>query len=139
MKPEPVDIRGAIEEGNRGFMSTFAGGDTAAMAALYTENGQLFPSNSQIITGREPIASFWQQVMDMGIKTAMDSSRRSKQKASGTPRLKSDTTSWAEPLEKSWTRASTLSSGRRKTEGGSYTGTSGTRIRQPDRGTVTGH
>lgn len=70
MKPEPVDIRGAIEEGNRGFMSTFAGGDTAAMAALYTENGQLFPSNSQIITGREPIASFWQQVMDMGIKTA---------------------------------------------------------------------
>ncbi len=70
MRPEPVDIRGAIEEGSRVFTSTFAGSDASAMAALYTENGQLLPSNSEIITGREQIASFWQQVMNMGIKTA---------------------------------------------------------------------
>ena len=70
MRPEPVDIRGAIEEGSRVFASTFTGGDAAAMAALYTENAQLLPSNSEFITGREQIAGFWQQVMDMGIKTA---------------------------------------------------------------------
>ena len=70
MRPEPVDIRGAIEEGSRVFASTFTGGDAAAMAALYTENAQLLPSNSEFITGWEQIAGFWQQVMDMGIKTA---------------------------------------------------------------------
>ena len=70
MRPEPVDILGAIEKGNRVLTSTFARGDATAMAALYTENGQLLPSNSEFITGRERIASFWQQVMDMGIKTA---------------------------------------------------------------------
>ena len=68
-EPEPVDIRGAIEEENRILTSTFAGGDASAMAAMYTENGQLLPSNSEFITGREQIASFWQQVMDMGITT----------------------------------------------------------------------
>ena len=52
------------------FTSTFAGGDATAMAALYTENAQLLPTNSEIITGQEQIASFWRQVMEMGIKTA---------------------------------------------------------------------
>ena len=40
------------------------------MGALYTENGQLLPPNSDIVTGHSAISAFWQGVMDMGIKTA---------------------------------------------------------------------
>ena len=48
MRPEPVDIRGAIEEGGRVFTATFAGGDAAAMAALYTETSRSFIPKSQV-------------------------------------------------------------------------------------------
>ena len=69
----PVDltkIRPEIEKANQAFMDAFNGGDAAAMAALYTEDGQLLPPNAPVITGQEGIQNFWQMVMDMGIKTA---------------------------------------------------------------------
>ncbi len=53
--------------------STAAGTDQAdaeGMGKLYTSDGQLLPSNSDFITGTEGIQTFWQAVMDMGIKTA---------------------------------------------------------------------
>ncbi len=61
---------GSIEVANEIFMRTFAKGDAAGMGALYTENGQLLPSNSDFITGRKAIQGFWKAVMDMGIKAA---------------------------------------------------------------------
>jgi ketosteroid isomerase-like protein len=45
-------------------------GDAADVAALYTENGQVMPPNSDFVTGRQAVEMFWQAVMDMGIKEA---------------------------------------------------------------------
>jgi uncharacterized protein (TIGR02246 family) len=43
-------------------------GDAAAMAALYTEDGQLLAPNAPTMTGREAVQGFWQAVMDMGVE-----------------------------------------------------------------------
>ena len=63
-------VTDSIAAANKAFMTAFAGGDSAGMAALYTSNGQLAPSNSDVIEGTEAIAGFWQAVMDMGLKSA---------------------------------------------------------------------
>ena len=65
-----VRARDAIEDANKDFMSVFAKGDAAGVAAPYTENGQVLPANVGIITGHVGIQGFWQAVMDMGIKSA---------------------------------------------------------------------
>lgn len=62
-------IRDAIVAANEEFMAFFSKGDAAGLAALYTENGQLLPPNSGIITGREAIQALWQGVFGMGIKS----------------------------------------------------------------------
>ena len=64
------ELRGAIAAANESFMATFKRGDAAGLAALYTENGQVLPPNSDSVTGRQAIQMFWQAVMDMGIKEA---------------------------------------------------------------------
>jgi uncharacterized protein (TIGR02246 family) len=61
---------GSIQAVNEIFMSTFARGDAAGMGGLYTEKGQLLPSNSDFVTGRKAIQDFWKGAMDMGIKNA---------------------------------------------------------------------
>ena len=65
-----TEIRDGIAEANANFMNTFNRADGAGMGALYSENGQLLPPNSDIVTGQSAISAFWQSVMDMGIKTA---------------------------------------------------------------------
>ena len=61
---------GSIQAANEVFMSTFAKGDATGMGMLYTEKGQLLPSNTDFVTGRKAIQGFWKAVMDMGIKGA---------------------------------------------------------------------
>jgi uncharacterized protein (TIGR02246 family) len=63
-------VRDAIAAANENFMAAFKRGDAAGLAALYTEDGQLLPPNSDFMTGREAIQAFWQGAMDMGIKSA---------------------------------------------------------------------
>ena len=60
----------AIKSANEVWMSTFAQGDAEGMANLYTKDGQLLPTQSDVVSGRQAIQAFWQSVMDMGIKTA---------------------------------------------------------------------
>jgi uncharacterized protein (TIGR02246 family) len=62
-------VQAAIEAADEIFMATFNRGDTAALADLYTENGQLLPAGSDSVTGKEAIQNFWQGVMDMGIRS----------------------------------------------------------------------
>jgi len=62
--------REAILAANKIFMKAFADRDAAGMAALYTGNGQLLPPNSDFVTGASAIRTFWQAIMDMGIKSA---------------------------------------------------------------------
>ncbi len=60
----------AITAANEKFMTAFNNGDAAGVAALYTENGQLMPTNSDVMAGKQAIQAFWQGAMDMGIKSA---------------------------------------------------------------------
>jgi uncharacterized protein (TIGR02246 family) len=63
-----TEIRNAILAGNEKLMAAAGRGDAAAMAALYTENGQVLPPNSDAVSGRPAIQSFWQGAIQMGIK-----------------------------------------------------------------------
>ena len=65
-----TDVRTAIDEANRNFMTNFAQQDAAGLAGLYTNGGCLMPSNSDIISGATDIQTFWQGVFDMGAKGA---------------------------------------------------------------------
>jgi uncharacterized protein (TIGR02246 family) len=65
-----VDIRSTIANANKDFMNTFSQGDAAGMAALYTNDGQVLPPNSDFVMGKDAIQNFWQALMDMGVKGA---------------------------------------------------------------------
>ena len=64
------DFRSQIEAGNREFMAAFAKRDAAAVAALYTDGGQLLPPNSEVVRGHEAIREFWQGAMTRGLTGA---------------------------------------------------------------------
>ncbi len=66
----PSPIWDAIVAADQQFESAFGRGDTAGVAQLYTENGQVLPPQSDAITGRQGIQAFWQAVMNMGVKAA---------------------------------------------------------------------
>ncbi len=59
-----------ISRANDEFMKAFNKGDMEAVAQYYTENGKLFPANSEIIAGRENIEAFWSVAPEMGVKKA---------------------------------------------------------------------
>jgi len=63
-----TDVQGFITTANEKFMAVFSRGDTAGLATLYTENGQLMPTNSDFVTGREAIREFWQVSIDRGVR-----------------------------------------------------------------------
>ena len=67
---QSTEIRDAIAAANEKFMAAVSRGDAAGLAALYTDNGQVLPPNSDFVRGRQAIQTFWQGIMDMGIKTA---------------------------------------------------------------------
>ncbi len=64
------ELRAAIAAANQKFMDTFARGDAAGIARLYTAGGQLLPANSDFVTGSAAIAQFWVGAIGMGIKSA---------------------------------------------------------------------
>ena len=70
MTTENTDIHSAIRAAQDSFESTFGRGDAAGIANLYTENGELLPTGSDFVKGKQAIQEFWQGVLDMGIKNA---------------------------------------------------------------------
>lgn len=64
-------IQQDIDRANRRFMDTFGRGDAEGMAQLYTADGQLLPTGSDVIAGQGAIAEFWGGAMAMGIKAAV--------------------------------------------------------------------
>jgi uncharacterized protein (TIGR02246 family) len=63
-------VHATIEVNNRTFEQAFQRGDAAGVAALYSENASLLPPGSEMMQGRANIQSFWQAVMDSGVKEA---------------------------------------------------------------------
>ena len=61
--------REGIEAANAEFAAATSRGDAAAVAAMYTERGQLFPPNEKIVEGRAAIETYWKAAIDSGIKT----------------------------------------------------------------------
>lgn len=64
MSTEETPLQQRIEEAG----TTLDRGDAEGMADLYTHDGQLLPPGSDIVTGRENVAEFWQGVFDMGVE-----------------------------------------------------------------------
>lgn len=62
-------VRADIEAANKELSRAFGSGDTAAMAALYTENATVLPPNSPMIRGRRAIEEFWKGAMAMGVQS----------------------------------------------------------------------
>jgi len=60
--------RAAIEAANRKFIEAFNRGDAAAVAALYVDDAKLLPPNSQMLEGRRNVQTFWQGVINAGVK-----------------------------------------------------------------------
>lgn len=57
----------AIAARNAEFMAAFGRGDAAAIAALYSEDGQALPPNGATVSGRAALAGMWKGAIDMGL------------------------------------------------------------------------
>ncbi len=62
------DVRSAIDAANKMWEAAASRSDGPGVAALYTDNGQLLPAQSDFVTGTEAIGQFWQAVFDSGVK-----------------------------------------------------------------------
>lgn len=60
-------VRAAIEAGNKKFLDGAAKGDAALIATAYTADAEAFPSNSDVVKGRDAIQKLWKSVLDSGI------------------------------------------------------------------------
>ncbi|HEB26628.1 MAG TPA: SgcJ/EcaC family oxidoreductase [Porticoccus sp.] len=63
-----TDVYDAIVAADKTFMSTFSQGNAAAIANLYTEDGQFLAPNGGFVTGRKAIEDTFQSFMNMGVK-----------------------------------------------------------------------
>lgn len=63
-----TDVRATIEANNKGFMQTFARGDAAGIARLYTAEGEVLPPNSETVHGTQQLEAFWKQIMTLGLE-----------------------------------------------------------------------
>ncbi len=64
------NVHATIEANNQKFMNAFEQSNAAGVAALYTGNARILPPGSEMMQGRAAIQSFWQEVMDSGVKEA---------------------------------------------------------------------
>ncbi len=62
------DVRSEIEAANKTLEAAVSRSDGPGVAALYTDNAQLLPAESDFVTGTEAIGQFWQAAFDSGIK-----------------------------------------------------------------------
>ncbi len=67
---ETETTRQEIAQLSRQFGEIFTRGDMAALAALYTEDGQVLPPGGPTARGHQAIRQFWQGARDSGIEAA---------------------------------------------------------------------
>jgi uncharacterized protein (TIGR02246 family) len=61
-----ADLRGELEAAARAWEERFAASDAAGLAALYAEDAQLLPPQSEPVNGRAAIEKYWRSGMDQG-------------------------------------------------------------------------
>jgi ketosteroid isomerase-like protein len=59
--------RAQIDRTNAAFLEAFHQADGPGLGAIYTENGQILPPNSETMEGREQIQGFWTAVIASGV------------------------------------------------------------------------
>ena len=69
MLQSTAEVQEAITAVIEKFMAAYNQGDAAGLAALYTEKGQLLPTNSDLISGKSAIQKFWQARMNPGVSS----------------------------------------------------------------------
>ncbi|MDZ8056461.1 MAG: YybH family protein [Aulosira sp. ZfuVER01] len=67
---QTLNVRDAIIAANQNFMQTFARGDAASLANLYTQDAQILPTHSDFIGTRQGIEEFWQTIFHLNITQA---------------------------------------------------------------------
>jgi uncharacterized protein (TIGR02246 family) len=65
------DARAGVDAANRTFMTTFKDQNAAGMAALYTADGCILPTNTDVVSGAGDIQAFWQGIFDVGVKEGL--------------------------------------------------------------------
>lgn len=65
-------MKKTIEEKNNEFAKAFVTGDSASLVNAYTEDGKIFPPNSDAVIGRPAIAGLISQYLKFGIKKFHD-------------------------------------------------------------------
>ncbi|PRY08845.1 uncharacterized protein (TIGR02246 family) [Pontibacter ummariensis] len=68
MEAVSIDINAEIISANSKLAAALDKADAQEMANLYTKEGMLLPTGSDMIKGREGIRTFWQGAIDMGMK-----------------------------------------------------------------------
>ncbi len=66
-----TQVRKTIEAGNLKFTEGIRQGDSAALAASYTEDAIIMPPDADMIQGQRGIEEFWNGVIQMGAKDAV--------------------------------------------------------------------
>ena len=56
-------VKTSIDQANQTFSVTFAKGDAASLASLYTEQATILPPGAPMMKGRKNIEAFWKQAM----------------------------------------------------------------------------
>lgn len=67
LEPTETDFTAVIHAAHELLMRSLAQQDAAAVAAIYSEDGQVLPAYSKVIAGKPAIQAFWQGCLDMGI------------------------------------------------------------------------
>ena len=63
-------VRAEIQAGIAKWSAAFDRQDAAAIASCYTNDGQLLPVNSDVVSGRPAIEAFWQNMFGLGVTHA---------------------------------------------------------------------
>lgn len=66
-----MGLQNEIEAANKRFMAAAGAQDAAALAALYTVDGQVLAAGTPPVVGHAALAAFWQGVFDSGIGGAV--------------------------------------------------------------------
>lgn len=65
---ESAPVLRSIEVNNQRFVAAFNRGDAAAITSMYTQDAMLLPPNSPIIGNHLGIRTYWQNVINAGVK-----------------------------------------------------------------------
>ncbi len=66
-QPACGDAGPALAAASERWETAFRNRDAAGVAAVYSADAQLFPPNSEIVSGREAITRFYQGALDAGV------------------------------------------------------------------------